>query len=178
MWPDHPEKVLGATREFVERYPNTARAAVMAVLEASRWIDASDDHRRQMAETVAAERYANVPVEVIVDRILGRYQNGLGRTWTDPAPMKFHADGAVNFPYPSDGMWFLTQFRRWGFLADHPDYAAVAAAVNRVALYREAAAAVGVPLPASDVRAARLVDGAVWTGADPEQYAALHPIHA
>ena len=178
VWPDHPEKVLGATREFVERYPNTARAAVMAVLEASRWIDASDDHRRQMAETVAAERYANVPVEVIVDRILGRYQNGLGRTWTDPAPMKFHADGAVNFPYPSDGMWFLTQFRRWGFLADHPDYAAVAAAVNRVALYREAAAAVGVPLPASDVRAARLVDGAVWTGADPEQYAALHPIHA
>ena len=26
MWRNHPEKVLGTTREFVEKYPNTARA--------------------------------------------------------------------------------------------------------------------------------------------------------
>jgi nitrate/nitrite transport system substrate-binding protein len=178
VWRDHPEKVLGATREFVERYPNTARAVVMAVLEASRWIDASADNRRRMAEIVAAAPYVNVPAEVIVDRILGRYQNGLGREWTDPAPMKFHADGAVNFPYLSDGMWFLTQFRRWGLLGVDPDYAAVATAVNRVDLYREAAAAVGVPLPSAPVRTARLIDGTAWSGVDPANYAASHAIRA
>jgi nitrate/nitrite transport system substrate-binding protein len=172
VWRDHPEKVLGTTRAFVERYPNTARAMVMAVLEASRWIDASAENRRRMAETVAREAYVNVPVEVMVDRILGRYQNGLGRAWIDPAPMSFHAAGAVNFPYLSDGMWFLTQFKRWGLVAEHPDYFTVAAAVNRVDLYREAAAAVGVPSPAEPTRTARLIDGALWTGRDPERFAA------
>jgi nitrate/nitrite transport system substrate-binding protein len=178
VWRDHPEKVLGATRQFVERHPNTARATVMAVLEASRWIDAADENRRRMAATIAGEAFVNAPVEVIVDRILGRYQNGLGETWIDPAPMKFHAEGAVNFPYPSDAMWFMTQFRRWGLVAEHPDYAAVAAAVNRTELYREAAAALGVPLPAAPVRTARLVDGAVWDGREPARYARSHAIHA
>ncbi len=171
VWPDHPEKVLGTTREFVARHPNTARAMVMALLEASRWIDASAENRRRMAETVAAEAYVNVPVEVIVDRILGRYQNGLGRTWVEPAPMKFHADGAVNFPYPSDGMWFLTQFKRWGLIAEHPDYLGVATEVNCVGLYSQAAGARGVPLPAEPMRTARLIDGALWTGRDPDKFA-------
>ena len=34
--------------------------------------------------------------------------NGIGKSWTDPNYMKFYADGAVPFPYLSDGMWFLT----------------------------------------------------------------------
>ncbi len=46
IWPDHPEKVLGCTHAFVERYPNTARALVMAVLEASRFIDANAENRQ------------------------------------------------------------------------------------------------------------------------------------
>ena len=33
VWKDHPEKVLGATSEFVKKYPNTARAAVAAIIE-------------------------------------------------------------------------------------------------------------------------------------------------
>jgi len=178
VWPDHPEKVLGATREFVDRYPNTARAVMMAVLEASRWIDASPANRTRMAGAVAAARYVDVPVELIVDRILGRYQDGLGRTWNDPAPMKFHADGAVNFPWLSDGMWFLTQFKRWGLLPEHPDYEAVAAAVNRVDLYREAAGALGVSVPSQTLRTSRLIDGAFWSGNDPRHYAQTHAIHA
>jgi nitrate/nitrite transport system substrate-binding protein len=178
VWPEHPEKVLGATREFVDRHPNTARAIVMAVLEASRWIDASAENRRRMAETIAGEPYVNVPVNVIVDRILGRYQDGLGRTWTDAAPMKFFADGAVNFPYLSDGQWFMTQFKRWGLLSGDPDYAGTAAAVNRIDLYREAAAAVGVALPPEPVRSARLIDGAAWSGRDAARYAQAHAIHA
>ena len=178
VWPDHPEKVLGATREFVERYPNTARAMVMALLETSRWIDASASNRMQMAEVIAREPYVNVPVEVILDRILGRYQDGLGRTWVDPNPMKFHADGEVNFPWLSDAMWFLAQFRRWGLLAEAPDYSAVAAAVNRIDLYREAAGALGISLPQAPLRSSKLIDGAIWTGESPERFAFQHAIHA
>src|SRR5512134_61614 len=39
IWRDHPEKTLGTTGDFVRKHPNTCRAVVMAILEASRWID-------------------------------------------------------------------------------------------------------------------------------------------
>ena len=93
-----------------------------------------------MAETIADKSYVNTAVDVIVERILGRYQNGIGKTWDDPNYMKFYNDGSVNFPYLSDGMWFMTQHRRWGLLKADPDYLAVAKQVNRIDLYKEAAA--------------------------------------
>ena len=34
IWKDHPEKVLGCTAEFVQKYPNTARAMTAAVIDA------------------------------------------------------------------------------------------------------------------------------------------------
>ncbi len=55
--------------------------------------------------------------------------------------MKFFNDGAVNYPYLSDGMWFLTQHKRWGLLKDHPDYLAVAKQINQTELYKQAAIA-------------------------------------
>ena len=61
--------------------------------------------------------------------------------------MRFHDDGRVNYPYLSDGMWFLTQFVRWGLLAREPDYLACATRVNRTDVYVEAARALGVTLP-------------------------------
>ena len=54
--------------------------------------------------------------------------------------MKFYNDGAVNFPYLSDGMWFLTQHKRWGLLKEDPDYLAVAKKVNQIDIYKQAAA--------------------------------------
>jgi nitrate/nitrite transport system substrate-binding protein len=171
IWTDHPEKVLGTTADFVTRYPNTARAVTAAVLEAGKWIDASAENRRKTAETVAAKSYINTDMSVIVDRMLGRYTNGLGKTWDDAHPMRFYGDGAANFPYLSDGMWFLTQHKRWGLLKEHPDYLAVARQINRIDVYRQAATAAGATVPASDMRSARLVDGIVWDGSNPSAYA-------
>nr|WP_254926268.1 CmpA/NrtA family ABC transporter substrate-binding protein [Bordetella genomosp. 11] len=171
IWADHPEKVLGGTAEFATRYPNTARAATAAVLEASKWIDASPENRRKTAETVAAKSYINTDMAVIVDRMLGRYENGLGKTWNDEHPMRFYGDGAVNFPYLSDGMWFLTQHKRWGLLKEHPDYLAVATQINRIDIYKQAAAIVGAPLPPKEMRASTLIDGVVWDGSNPAAYA-------
>jgi nitrate/nitrite transport system substrate-binding protein len=85
--------------------------------------------------------------------------------------MKFFNDGAVNYPYLSDGMWFLTQHKRWGLLKEHPDYLAVAKQINQTELYKQAASAVGVPVPKSDMRTSKLIDGVVWDGKDPAKYA-------
>jgi nitrate/nitrite transport system substrate-binding protein len=171
IWKDHPEKVLGTTSEFVQKYPNTARAVTAAILEASRWIDESLANKTRMAETIAGKAYVNTGVDAINQRILGRYQDGLGKTWDDPNHMKFYNDGAVNFPYLSDGMWFLTQHKRWGLLKAHPDYLGVAKTINRMDVYRQAATATKTPLPKSDMRSHKLVDGVVWDGKDPARYA-------
>jgi nitrate/nitrite transport system substrate-binding protein len=171
IWKDHPEKVLGTTADFVKQNPNTARAVMMAILEAGKWIDASLANKNKMAETIADKSYVNTSVDVINQRILGRYQNGMGKTWDDPNHMKFFNDGAVNFPYLSDGMWFLTQHKRWGLLKEHPDYLAVAKQINQVDLYKQAASALKVSVPKDVMRTSKMIDGVVWDGKDPKKYA-------
>lgn len=178
IWTDHPEKVLGTTAEWVAKHPNAARALTAAILEAGRWIDASLPNRRTTAETVAQKSYVNTDMDVILERMLGRYSNGLGKSWDDPNYMKFYNDGAVNFPYLSDGMWFLTQHRRWGLLDKDVDYLAVAKQVNRIDIYKQAATAANVPLPKSEMRSHKLIDGVVWDGKDPAKYAGAFKVRA
>ena len=171
IWKDHPEKTLGCTAEFVQKHPNTARAITAAIIDAGRWIDASAENRRKTAEIVADKSYVNTDKDVIVERMLGRYNNGIGKAWDDANAMKFYNDGHVTFPYLSDGMWFMTQHRRWGLLKEDPDYLAVAQKVNRIDVYREAAAATKTALPKDPTRTAKLVDGVVWDAKDAKRYA-------
>ena len=178
IWKDHPEKALGTTAEFVKKYPNTSRAVTAAIIEAGKWIDSSLTNKNKMAETVADKSYVNTSVDVINQRILGRYQNGLGKTWDDPNYMKFYNDGAVGFPYLTDGMWFLTQHKRWGLLKEHPDYLAVAKQVNQIDLYKQAATAAKAAIPKDAMRTSKLVDGTVWDGKDPKRYAESFKVHA
>jgi len=178
IWTDHPEKVLGTTAEFAQKNPNTARAMIAAILDAGRWIDASLGNKQKTAETIAQKSYVNTDTDVIVARMLGRYDNGLGKNWDDKNHMKFFNDGAVNFPYLSDGMWFITQHKRWGLLKEHPDYLTVAKQVNRIDLYRQGATAAGVSLPKSEMRSGKLIDGTVWDGKDPKKYAGSFKVKA
>ena len=171
IWPDHPEKVLGTTAEFAKKYPNTARAVTAAILEAGKWIDAGLQNKMKMAETIADKAYVNTSVDVINQRILGRYQNGLGKTWDDKNHMKFFADGNANFPFLSDGMWFLTQHKRWGLLKDHPDYLNMAKQINHIDIYKQAATASNTPVPKDVMRTSKFMDGVVWDGKDPKKYA-------
>jgi len=178
IWPDHPEKVLATTRGFLQHNADTARALVAALLEAGRWIDASDAHRAETAAALAAPEFLDTPADIIAPRLMGHYQNGLGLSWEDPNRVRFHDAGRVNFPYLSDAIWFMTQQRRWGMLRQDPDYRAVASAVNQIALYREAAERAGVAVPADVMRSSRLIDGVDWDGSDPARYAAGFEIRA
>lgn len=171
VWKDHPEKVLGTLAEFVEKYPNTARAMTAAVLEASKFIDASKENRIKTAETIATKSYVNTDADVILGRILGQYDNGIGKKWVDPDYMQFYNNGLVTFPYLSDGMWFLTQHKRWGLLKEHPDYLSVAKKINRIDIYKQAAALAGTPLPVSEMRSSTMMDGKIWDGNEPAAFA-------
>jgi nitrate/nitrite transport system substrate-binding protein len=171
IWKDHPEKVLGCSAEFVQKYPRTARAMTAAIIDAGKWIDASLANRQKTADIVADRAYVNTDKDVIVARMLGRYDNGIGKVWDDKDYMKFYNDGHVTYPYLSDGMWFLTQHRRWGLLKTDPDYLAIARQVNRLDVYKDAAAMTKTPLPKDPMRTSKFIDGVVWDGKDPRKYA-------
>jgi nitrate/nitrite transport system substrate-binding protein len=177
IWPDHPGKVLGTTAAFADAHPHACRALIAAVLEAARWIDESDEHREAAAEVLSSPAYVNADAPALAARLNGHYENGLGKRWADPDPLQFYAEGEATFPYLSDGMWFLTQHRRWGLLREDPDYLAVATRVNRVKLYREAAVLANAPAPSVVLRRSMLMDGRVWNGSDPEAYVASFPLH-
>lgn len=170
IWVNHPEKVLGCTRAFVQQNPNTARALLMAVLEACRYLD-DFKNRASVAKIIAQKGYVNCPEATIMGRFLGQYDNGAGRKWVDGNMMKFHNGGKTNFPYLSDGMWFMTQHKRWGLINRHVDYVGIAKQVNQIDLYKQAATQVKVAIPASPMRSSRLMDGKVWDGSNPAAYA-------
>ena len=92
--------------------------------------------------------------------------------------MRFFGDGEVSFPWLSDGMWFLTQQRRWGLLKSDPDYLALASKVNRTAHYAEAARELGIAVPAQATRISTLMDGVVWDGSQPARYAGAFGIRS
>ena len=177
IWKDHPEKVLGTRLEFVQKHPNTTRAMIMAVLDASKYIDTMAN-RPKVAQIIAAKSYVNTDADVIEGRMKGEYDNGIGKKWQDANYMKFYNDGYVNFPFLSDGMWFLTQHRRWGLLKDDPDYLAVAGQVNQIELYKQAAAQLKVPVPKEPMRMVKFLDGATWDGRDPKRYAGEFKVRA
>lgn len=158
IWPDHPEKVLACRRDFVAQYPNTARALVRAMLEACRWLDGAE-HRDEIAQWLARPEMLDVDAALIA--------TGLNASL--PASMQFFEAGRVNYPHESEGVWFLTQFERWGMLARRDDYRDIARALNQTALYREAAEALQIAVPPAAVTRP-FVDGRVWDGDDAARY--------
>jgi nitrate/nitrite transport system substrate-binding protein len=176
MWRDHPEKVLAFTEEFATRHPRTVKAVLRAVLEASQWCDRLEN-RPRLAEVVAQPQYINCPKEIILGRLLGDYDYGDGRREKDPYYMTFFERHA-NFPLKSHGVWWLTQFRRWGMVKEPPDYRAVVDRVHRPDLFREVARELGVETPREDMKKETLWDGVTFDPAEPERYARGFAVHS
>ena len=103
IWADHPEKILGARSDWVARYPNTARALVAALLEAQRWIEASADNTRETARILARRAWLNTKEQYLSGRMLGEYDNGIGKRRRDAHPMRFFQQGEASYPWLSDG---------------------------------------------------------------------------
>ncbi len=163
IWPDHPEKVLGVCASWLAGHRHTARALMAAVLDSCRWLDEQSDPDH-VIDMLAAPEVIGLPRQIIADRFMGRYQDGLGRQWHDAHPLCFFDHGQVNFPWLSDGLWFIDQFRRWGLIRGAIDPLTEVSRLQQTALYRSAAALSGVSVPAAGMRTSTLVDGRVWAG--------------
>jgi nitrate/nitrite transport system substrate-binding protein len=102
--------------------------------------------------------------------LLGDYDYGDGRKIKDENYMIF-SQRNCNYPQPKFAKWWLTQFRRWGFVEGAPDYEGVAKQVMRPDIYEEAMKELGYNHGGVDDSPVTLFDGASFDPKDPETYA-------
>src|SRR5438093_10479521 len=168
IWKDHPEKVLAFTEEFAAKNPKTVKAVMRAIVEASQWNDKLEN-RPRMAEVVGQPQYVNAAKEIILGRMLGDYDYGDGRKEKDKYYMTFF-DRQTNFPLKSHGVWWLTQFRRWGMVKETPDYKGLVDRVHRPDIYREVAKEMSNEVPREDMKKETRFDGVPSEPAEPDKY--------
>jgi len=151
IWNNSPEKVFGVTEEWAEQNPNTHQALLMALLEASCWID-EPENRIEVTAMIAQSRYVNAPEHIVRLSMMGSFQyaaNEMPRALPDFNV--FHRY-AANFPWRSHAMWFITQMLRWGQIDEAINIQSVADSVYRPDLYKRAAAALGIVTPHIDYK--------------------------
>lgn len=173
IWMNHPEKALGMRADWVDKYPNAAKALIAAVMEAQQWCDTN---RPAMCAITAGRQYINVPINDILPRLQGKINYGDGRNVSGSAHlMKFWADNA-GFPFKSHDTWFVTENKRWGIIDNDVDTKALVNKVNRSDLWREVAKQYGIPAPADSRGVERFFDGKTFDWSNPNAYLASQPV--
>ncbi|MEL7144730.1 MAG: CmpA/NrtA family ABC transporter substrate-binding protein, partial [Bacteroidota bacterium] len=112
IWKNNPEKVFVMTKKFVEQYPNTATAVTKALIRAGKWLD-TPGNRPTAVEILSRSEYVGADSVVIANSMTGTFEFEKGDKREMPdfnVFFRYHA----TYPYYSDGIWFLTQMRRWG----------------------------------------------------------------
>jgi nitrate/nitrite transport system substrate-binding protein len=182
IWKNNPEKVFGVTREWAEAHPNTMTAVVKALIRAGQWLDATPANRREAVKILARSEYVGADEEVIANSMTGTFEFEKGDKRDMPDFNVFFRHYAT-YPFYSDAVWFLTQMRRWGQIADaKPDawYDEVARKVYRPDIYRKAADALVAEgklpkdaIPETDGYKAptdAFIDGVRYDGRRPNDY--------
>jgi nitrate/nitrite transport system substrate-binding protein len=149
IWNNHPEKVLGVTRMWAETNPNTHVALVQALIQACQWLD-EPNNRIEAAEILSQGRYVNAPVDVIEKSLAGHLQYAAGEAVRKVDDFNVFHRYSANFPWRSHAAWFLSQMMRWGHASAEVSIENVTRTVYRADVYREAAAALGIPTSSTD----------------------------
>ena len=136
-----PDKIFGVTKAWADKNPNTLLAVTKALIRAGLWLDANNGaNRKEAAAIISRPEYVGADVRVISKSLLNSFEYGRGDVRQAPNFNVF-SRGYASYPFISDGVWTLTQMRRWGQIDQKPDewYAETAKKVNRVDLYMKAA---------------------------------------
>ncbi|MGI3164126.1 CmpA/NrtA family ABC transporter substrate-binding protein [Pseudooceanicola sp. 200-1SW] len=192
LWKNNPEKVFGLSAEFQEANPNTTLAITKALIRAAMWLDENDNaNRPEAVEILSRPEYVGADYEVIANSMTGTFEYEKGDTREVPDFNVFFRYNAT-YPFYSDAVWYLTQMRRWGQIAEaKPDswYDEVAKSVYKPEIYLEAARMLvdeglaneadfpwdsdgyKAPTPSEDV-----IDGIAYDGRTPNAYLDSLPI--
>ncbi len=116
IWKNNPEKVFVMTKKFVEKYPNTAIAVTKALIRAGKWLDAPGN-RKEAVKILSMPEYVGADEVVLANSMTGTFEFEKGDKREMPDFNVFYRHDAT-YPFYSDGIWFLTQMRRWGQIPD------------------------------------------------------------
>ncbi len=112
IYKNHAEKTFAFTKDFADRHPNTVIAVTKALIRAGKWLD-NPENRMDAVRILSKEAYVDAEKKVIDNSMLGtfEYEKGDVRNAVDfNVFFRYHA----TYPFYSDGIWYLTQMRRWG----------------------------------------------------------------
>jgi nitrate/nitrite transport system substrate-binding protein len=192
LWRNNPEKVFGISAEFAEENPNTTIALTKALIRAAIWLDENDNANREEAvEILARSEYVGADAEVIANSMTGTFEYEKGDIREVPDFNVFFRYNAT-YPFYSDAVWYLTQMRRWGQIAEPQTdewFFETAQSVYRPDIYLDAARLLvdegmadeadfpwdsdgfKAPTPSEDI-----IDGIAYDGRTPNAYLESLPI--
>jgi ABC-type nitrate/sulfonate/bicarbonate transport system substrate-binding protein len=141
IWPDHSEKLLVFTADFVRRCGETVVAATAAVIEAAQWLD--DSANAAEAAAAMAGVFPDLDPRAVAAAFAGQVPLVGGGLHPLPHPMRFAAATRLE---PAQARAWLGHMRRWGHLPEHvSDQAALAPFENDI--WARAMAQPGGPVP-------------------------------
>ncbi|WP_370981607.1 CmpA/NrtA family ABC transporter substrate-binding protein [Agaribacterium sp. ZY112] len=190
IWKNNPEKVFGVSKEWAEENPNTHLAVVKALIRAAKWLDEKDNANRPAAVKILSQpNYVGADYEVIANSMTGTFEYEKGDKREVPDFNVFYRHYAT-YPFYSDAIWYLTQMRRWGQIADDkPDswYEKVAKSVYKPEIYMQAAELLikeghvdkkDFPFGSDGYRGPQkhFIDNIVYDGKEPNAYLAKFDI--
>lgn len=163
IWEGHPCCAFAAPLSFATELPNTYGALLKAIIDATQYASAPEN-RMEISAAIAPENYLNQPVEVIEQVLTGTFADGLGNVQRVPDRIDFDP-----FPWHSMGVWILTQMKRWGYIDQHIDYAAVAEQVYLASDARRIMRDLGYDAPEESYKTHTIM-GKTFDPADPVGY--------
>ncbi|CUH85542.1 CmpA/NrtA family ABC transporter substrate-binding protein [Thalassovita mediterranea] len=192
LWKNNPEKVFGLSAEFQQENPQTTLAITKALIRAAMWLDENDNaNRPEAVEILSRSEYVGADYDVIANSMTGTFEYEKGDKRDVPDFNVFFRYNAT-YPYYSDAVWYLTQMRRWGQIAEaKPDswYDEIAKSVYKPEIYLEAAKMLveegladeaDFPWDSDGYKAATpaadIIDGIPYDGRTPNAYLDSLPI--
>ncbi|TWT97584.1 Bicarbonate transport ATP-binding protein CmpC [Botrimarina colliarenosi] len=194
IWKNNPEKVFGVTKSWSDENPQTHIAVVKALIKAGKWLDKTDAsgklvNREEAARILSRPDYVGADYDVIKNSMTGYfYFQKTDKVEMPDFNVFFKHD--CTYPWYSDGVWFLTQMRRWGQIPEAKPaewYDETAREIYKPEIYLEAAQLLidegfldesEVPLdtdgykPPTDA----FIDGISYDGKKPIEYLNSHKI--
>ncbi len=169
IWKNNPEKVFGVSSEWAKENPNTHIRVVKAMIRAAMWLDENNNaNRAEAVKILAQSNYVGADAEVIANSMTGTFEYEKGDVREVPDFNVFFRYNAT-YPYYSDAIWYLTQMRRWGQIAEPKSddwFIETAKKVYRPDIYAQAASEL---IAEGKVDASQFPDFATETGFKPPQ---------
>ena len=169
IWENHPCCAFAASKEFVTTMPNTYKALLKAIIDATAYATKAEN-RKEIAAAIAPANYLNQPVTVVEQVLTGTFADGLGNVQKVPNRIDFDP-----FPWHSFAVWIMTQMKRWGQLKGEVDYARVAQEVYLATDAAKMMKEVGLTPPAATTKTFTVM-GKLFDPAKPNEYVASFPI--